>query len=100
MRYYEVGVVDYTPRHFSILDYTADYSDPYQVGEVIPIIVSFVSDSYDTGEPYIRQDHKYWMENTIEGLKPGDPVIINWMIGEIYRIEVDSRGVGIFEKGN
>lgn len=97
MKYFQVGVVNYNPRIHPQLSGlgTADYSDPYELGDVVPVIISFVKESLY--KEHIRVEQIYWMENKIEGLKPGDPVIINWMSEEMYKIETDCRGVGIFE---
>lgn len=99
MKYYQVGVVKYSPRMLE--GCVADYSVHYKEGDIIPIITLWVEDKYmgeDGFVKYIREEHETWIENTIKGLKPGDPVIFNMITNEIYKITVDSRGVGIWEK--
>lgn len=93
MKYYQVGVVDYRPR--IDINGTADYSEPYILGDTIPIIISFIKES--SLSEHITTHRVYWMENKAEELKPGDPVIFNIQTEEIYKIRIDSRGVGIFD---
>ena len=94
MKYYQVGVVDYRPR--IDINGTADYSEPYILGDTIPIIISFIKES--SLSEHVTTHQVYWVENTVEDLKPGDPIIFNINTKEIYKITADPRGVGIFEK--
>ncbi len=105
MMYFEIGVVDYTPRLITNGD-LADYSDTYALGEAVPVITLFKKENridgyfkegewvYETRES-IRQEHIYWIENSIEGLKPGDAIIMNTSANIMYKIRVDERGVGV-----
>lgn len=92
MIYYQVGVVKYKPRAFR--EGWADYSDYYEMGETVPIILYFAESPL---EDYVRQEHVVWMENTIPNLKPGDPICVNLQHEQMYKIITDSRGVRIGE---
>lgn len=77
--YYDIGIVLYTP------SLKRDVTEPYEVGDVVPIICHFSS--------YLDRDI-YWMENTIEGLKVGDPITFNLSKNIMYPIK-NLEGLGV-----
>lgn len=91
-RYYTVGMVDYTPRMNTMISGIADTNSPYELGEPVPII-DYIEHN---GRYYMRRI--YWMENTIEGLKPGDTVLFNLMEEKIYKLKL-VEGLGIRIEG-
>jgi len=106
MRYYQVGIVDYDIRMMhGFREGMATYSDYYELGDIIPIITLFKKETkidryLDESCEYIYtetehtlSEHIFWMTNTIENLKPGDPVCINISSEEMLKIKTDSRGV-------
>lgn len=92
MTYFQIGIVEFSHRVLETFG-KADYTTPYNLGEDIPIIVTFKREYHPKK---IRLEQILWITNTIEGIKPGDPVAYNLGTEEIYKIEVGSRGVGVF----
>ena len=77
---YSVGIVLYTPSTGRYIE------DPYEIGDVFPIICYFTSPEID------RQ--VIWLENTIEGLKVGDPIAFSLVNEKMFPIEV-IEGLGV-----
>ena len=80
--YYDIGIVLYTPSLGMEMD------ECYFSGDVVPILATVAT------RGTCRQ--VYWMENTIIGLKVGDPIAFKWAENIMYPIKViDGLGVRV-----
>ena len=79
--YWDIGIVSYNPR------IEHDDCDPYEIGDIIPVIVAISQDNaYDW--------HIYWIENTIKNLKVGDAIGVDVMCNEMIEI-IRVEGLGV-----
>ena len=79
--YWDIGIVSYNPRH------RCDDNDPYDLGDIVPIIVAISQDNaYDW--------HIYWIKNTIKNLKVGDAIGVDVMCNEMIEI-IRVEGLGV-----